>query len=80
MTRRFDYSAAAPEGMKALAGVYGYVARCGLAKTLIELAYLRASQINGCAFCIQMHVTDSVKHGESHMRIHLLDAWRESPG
>ena len=53
--------------------------KSGLEHGLAELVKLRASQINGCAFCIHMHAEDAVKHGESNMRIHLLDAWRESP-
>lgn len=78
MTRRFDYSAAAPEGMKALAGVYGYVARCGLAKTLIELAYLRASQINGCAYCIGLHSRALLDEGVAVEKLFLVPAWREA--
>ncbi len=80
MTPRMNVFQAAPDAMKGMLAVEAAVEGSGLDHTLVELVKLRASQINGCAFCIQMHVTDSVKHGESHMRIHLLDAWRESPG
>jgi AhpD family alkylhydroperoxidase len=80
MTPRMNIFQAAPDAMKGMLAVEAAVEGSGLDHTLVELVKLRASQINGCAFCIQMHVNDAVKHGESHMRIHLLAAWRESPG
>ena len=55
MSERIDFNATSPAGMKALAGVYGYVAQSGLSQELIELIFLRVSQINGCAYCIDMH-------------------------
>jgi AhpD family alkylhydroperoxidase len=61
MTQRMNYAAAAPGGMKALGSVYSYVAQSGLPATLIELVYLRVSQINGCAYCIDMHSRDLLK-------------------
>jgi AhpD family alkylhydroperoxidase len=61
MTQRMNYAAAAPSGMKALGSVYSYVAQSGLPATLIELVYLRVSQINGCAYCIDMHSRDLLK-------------------
>jgi AhpD family alkylhydroperoxidase len=70
---------AAPDTMKAMLAVEASFENSGLEHSLVELVKLRASQINGCAFCIHMHVRDALKHGESDMRIHLLDAWRESP-
>lgn len=79
MTPRMNIFQAAPDAMKAMLAVEATFENSGLEHSLMELVKLRASQINGCAFCIHMHVTDAVKHGESHMRIHLLDAWRESP-
>lgn len=79
MTPRLNIFQAAPEGAKAMLAVEAAIAKSGLDHTLIELVKLRASQINGCAFCIHMHVTDAVKQGESDMRIHLLSAWREAP-
>lgn len=79
MTPRMNIFQAAPDAMKAMLAVEEAVGQSGLEHSLLELVKLRASQINGCAFCIHMHATDAVKHGESAMRIHLLDAWRESP-
>ena len=63
MAQRLDYSTVAADGMKALGGVYGYVAQSGLPKTLVDLVYLRVSQINGCAYCIDMHSRDLLKNG-----------------
>jgi AhpD family alkylhydroperoxidase len=79
MTPRLNIFQVAPEGTKAMMAVEAAIGNSGLDRGLAELVKLRASQINGCAFCIHMHATDAVKHGESPMRIHLLDAWRESP-
>lgn len=79
MTPRMNIFQAAPDAMKGMLAVEAAFENSGLEHGLVELVKLRASQINGCAFCIHMHVTDAVKHGESDMRIHLLDAWRESP-
>jgi AhpD family alkylhydroperoxidase len=80
MTPRLDYAAAAPGAVKALYGLETYLAGCGLEKSLRELVKLRASQINGCAFCINMHWRDARAAGESEARLYLLDAWREAPG
>jgi AhpD family alkylhydroperoxidase len=79
MTPRMNIFAAAPEAMKGLMAVEASIGNSGLEHSLLELVKLRASQINGCAFCIHMHAVDAVKHGETDMRIHLLAAWRESP-
>ncbi|HEV2600596.1 carboxymuconolactone decarboxylase family protein [Sphingopyxis sp.] len=79
MTPRMNIFQAAPDTMKAMLAVEASFENSGLEHSLVELVKLRASQINGCAFCIHMHVRDALKHGESDMRIHLLDAWRESP-
>jgi len=68
----------APEAIKAMRGLEAALAGCGLEHNLIELVKLRASQINGCAFCIHMHTTDLRQHGESEMRLYMLNAWRES--
>jgi AhpD family alkylhydroperoxidase len=68
----------APDAYKAMAGLQGYVNTCGLEVSLLELVKLRSSQINGCAFCIDMHVRDAVQRGERHERLHLLNAWRET--
>lgn len=79
MNPRMNIFQAAPEGSKAMLAVEAAIANSGLEHSLVELVKLRASQMNGCAFCIHMHVKDAVKHGESNMRIHLLDGWRHSP-
>jgi AhpD family alkylhydroperoxidase len=69
---------AAPEGMKAMMALETTLKASGLEPGLMELVKLRASQINGCAYCIHMHATYLRKHGESEMRLYMLDAWRES--
>ena len=68
-----------PDGLKAMVAVEASVAASSLEHSLLELVKLRASQINGCAFCIHMHVTDARAAGESEMRLYMLNAWRESP-
>jgi AhpD family alkylhydroperoxidase len=75
---RLPYDALAPEGLKALGGVYAYVLRCGLEKPLVDLAYLRASQLNGCAYCIDMHTHDALAEGASVEKLMLVSAWREA--
>ncbi|MES2033268.1 MAG: carboxymuconolactone decarboxylase family protein [Pseudomonadota bacterium] len=79
MTPRFNAFKVAPDLTKALIAVETALAESGLEHSLAELVRLRASQINGCAFCIQMHVMDARAHGESDLRIVMLDGWRESP-
>jgi AhpD family alkylhydroperoxidase len=79
MTPRLDYFAAAPRLMQAMVNLEKAVASSGLEHGLIELVKTRASQINGCAFCIDMHTRDARKAGESEARLYLLDAWREAP-
>ncbi len=69
----------APEGYAALRNVEVYLARCGLPKRLIDLVKMRASQINGCAYCLDVHSKDARKAGETEQRLYLLSAWRESP-
>jgi AhpD family alkylhydroperoxidase len=66
----------APEGYKALRAVEAYLARSGLPKGLIDLVKLRASQINGCAYCLDVHAKDARKAGETEPRLYLLNAWR----
>lgn len=68
----------APEAYQAVAGVERYIRACGLEESLIHLVKLRASQINGCAFCLDMHTRDARKHGETEQRLYVLGAWRES--
>jgi AhpD family alkylhydroperoxidase len=79
MNTRLDYAKASPEGYRAMLAFNRFVATCGLEPRLLELIKIRASQINGCAFCIDMHAFDARALGETEQRIYLLDAWRESP-
>jgi AhpD family alkylhydroperoxidase len=79
MTPRLDYFAAAPRLMGAMLNLQKAVASSELEESLIRLVEVRASQINGCAFCIDMHTRDARKAGESEARLYLLDAWREAP-
>lgn len=79
MPARFNAFKVAPDLTKALMGVETVLAASGLEHGLVELVRLRASQINGCAFCIHMHAADAKAHGESPLRIIMLDGWRESP-
>ena len=78
MTTRLNAKAIAPDAYNALRGLQNYVDGCAIEKPLLELIKVRASQINGCAFCIAMHTADAVKGGESQARLHLLNAWRET--
>jgi AhpD family alkylhydroperoxidase len=79
MTPRLDYFAAAPKVLGPMLALERSVASSGLEHGLIHLVKLRASQINGCAFCIDMHSRDARKAGETEARLYLLDAWREAP-
>ncbi len=79
MKARLDYFAAAPAVMQAMLDLEKRVADSGLERSLIELVKTRASQINGCAYCIHMHTRNARAHGESEERLYLLSAWQESP-
>jgi AhpD family alkylhydroperoxidase len=79
MKARLDMQKASPETYQAMRTVSNYTAECGLEPLLLELVKTRASQVNGCAFCIQMHTRDARKLGETEDRLHLLAAWREAP-
>jgi AhpD family alkylhydroperoxidase len=79
MQPRIDYNGADPEALKAMFGLEAYVRRSGLELSLLELIKLRASQLNGCAYCIDMHTKDARARGETEQRLYLLDAWREAP-
>ena len=79
MKPRMNFYQAAPDTMKALMALETQIQSTGLEKSLIELVKIRASQINGCAFCINMHTEDARKRGETEQRLYLLDAWREAP-
>jgi len=76
---RFDYTRAAPAGYKAMLGLEAFLHSCGLELPLIHLIKLRVSQINGCAFCIDMHWKDLRAIGETEQRLYSLDAWHECP-
>jgi AhpD family alkylhydroperoxidase len=78
MTERMNYYATSPAGMKALGGVYEHVLRSGLPKALVDLVCLRASQINGCAYCIDMHSRDLLKAGVAVEKLVLVPVWREA--
>ena len=75
MSQRFDMETVAPVGYKAMIGLEMYLAKISLNHTQKELIKLRASQINGCAFCLDMHSKDALKYGETVQRIVLLNAW-----
>lgn len=74
-----DYATAAPGVMRAMAQLDAYVSNCGLEPLLRELVKLRASQINGCAYCVDMHSHDARALGETEQRLYSLPTWRESP-
>lgn len=77
MANRLDYNQIAPNGAKALGAVYGYVLQSGLPAELVELVYLRVSQINNCAYCLDMHTRDLLKKGVPIEKIALVQAWEE---
>jgi AhpD family alkylhydroperoxidase len=79
MKARLDFRKASPAAGKAIGDLHAFVRRCGLEHGLLELIKLRASQINGCAHCIDMHTKELRAAGEGEQRLYLLDAWRESP-
>jgi AhpD family alkylhydroperoxidase len=79
MKPRLNAYQVAPDTIKALMALETAVQGTDLEQSLIELVKTRASQINGCAFCINMHTEDARKHGETEQRLYLLNAWRESP-
>jgi AhpD family alkylhydroperoxidase len=79
MTQRLNALEVAKGAMKAMYGLETYLAKCGLEASLLHLLKLRVSQINGCAYCIDMHWKDLRAGGETEQRLYMLDAWRESP-
>ena len=79
MKARLDPAKVAPDAYKAMHALHNFVENSGLDHKLLELIKTRASQINGCAFCIHMHTRDARKLGETEERLYLLSAWRESP-
>ncbi len=78
MQQRFNIKTVAPNALKAMVGLETYLSQNSLSKTTKELIKIRASQINGCAFCINIHTQDAIKSGETNQRIFLLTAWREA--
>lgn len=78
MEERFNAAKLAPGGYAAMIGLEKYLATCGLETNLIHLLKLRASQVNGCAYCIDMHWKDLRAAGETEQRLYMLDAWREA--
>ncbi len=79
MEQRLNYSKAAPEGIEILRKLEDYIKKASLEPDLVELVKLRASQINGCAYCIDMHTKDARSQGESEQRLYGVSAWREAP-
>ncbi|SDB42420.1 alkylhydroperoxidase AhpD family core domain-containing protein [Pseudomonas sp. NFACC23-1] len=79
MQPRIDFYTASPDAFKAMLALENAVSKLGLEKSLLELVKLRSSQINGCAFCIDMHTADARKDGETERRLYAVTAWREAP-
>lgn len=79
MEERLPYVKMAMEPIKAMYAIGGYIGRCGLEHGLLELVKIRVSQINGCAFCLDMHTKDTRAAGETEQRLYVLSAWRETP-
>ena len=79
MEQRLDYWKAAPEGATAFKHFNDYVENCGLEHALLELVKMRSSQINGCAYCLDMHSKDARAAGETEQRLYGLTAWHEAP-
>ncbi len=77
--KRLDYKAASPGTVEAMRSMGEYVKKCGLEEALLELVKIRASQINGCAHCLDMHTKDARAKGETEQRLYLVAAWREAP-
>ena len=78
MKKRIDIQQLEPDAFKAMFALENYLQNSGLSKTHFYLIKIRASQINGCAFCINMHTSDALKQGETAQRIFLLNAWKET--
>ncbi|GGH10866.1 carboxymuconolactone decarboxylase family protein [Sphingobacterium alkalisoli] len=78
MGKRINIGETEPLAFKAMYGLEGYLAKAEISRTLKELIKIRASQINNCAYCIDMHTKDAIKNGESNQRIFLVSAWREA--
>jgi|SRR5665213_2709766 len=79
MQPRIDYRKASPGALKAMLDIEAYLAKSGLERALVQLIKMRASQINGCAYCLDMHSKDARAGGETEQRLYALDGWRETP-
>jgi AhpD family alkylhydroperoxidase len=79
MKARLDWLRAAPRAVRSMGTLQAYVDDCGLEHSLLELVKMRASQLNGCAYCLDMHSKDARAAGETEQRLYLLNAWREAP-
>ena len=79
MDQRIDFYKASPDAIKALIALEAAVIKLGLEAPLLELVKLRASQINGCAFCVDLHTSDARKKGETERRLYAVSVWRETP-
>src|SRR5437764_864917 len=79
MKSRLSYKSVDPAAYKALLSMEDYTEHCGLEESLLDLVRLRASQINGCAYCLDMHTKDARASGETEQRLYLLSAWEEAP-
>jgi AhpD family alkylhydroperoxidase len=79
MRQRMNAFEINPKAFKPLFGIGGYLAKCSIERSLLDLVYFRVSQINGCAYCLDMHAKDLRSSGESEQRLYVLDAWREAP-
>jgi AhpD family alkylhydroperoxidase len=79
MRRKLEYSKVLPEGMRYMNALDHYSQNCGLEPSLLDLIKLRASQINGCAYCVDMHSKDARTGGETEQRLYNLSVWRETP-
>ena len=79
MQPRLDFYKASPDAARAMLALEAAVNKLGLEPSLLELVKLRASQINGCAYCVDLHSSDARKRGESERRLHAVAVWREAP-
>ena len=79
MEQRINFIEKGQAAMKSMYGLGVYLAKCSIDKSLLNLVYFRVSQINGCAYCLDMHSKDLRVKGETEQRLYMLDAWREAP-
>jgi AhpD family alkylhydroperoxidase len=78
MTKRLDHGAAAPQARQAMMSLYTYVKECGLDAALIDMVWLRISQINGCAYCVDLHYRDALAHGVAARKLNSVMTWAET--